>query len=192
MNSLRDIGGPTMPDAQPANLEQDHRFPSGAWTGFFLQCWLPGRNTMDLDLSFRTGDLMGEGRGRVGAFTIDGSYDVADGNCRWIKPSVGMHPVAYRGMNDGHGIWGVWEIHLPGGLYTDRGGFHIWPDETHVSEESHTTERPVLAMMRKQIGSPLCRIERFFLILGMLVALAPLSARLDYLIRASCDPDEWR
>lgn len=127
---------------------------------------------MDLALSFNNSDLMGEGRDRVGAFAIDGSYDVADGSCRWIKQYVGMHHVAYRGMNDGHGIWGVWEIRLLSGLYTDRGGFHIWPEGTHVSEESHTTERAVLAMMRKQFGSPLYRIMRFLLILGMLVALA--------------------
>ena len=28
---------------QSANLEQDPRFPSGPWEGFYLQYWLPGR-----------------------------------------------------------------------------------------------------------------------------------------------------
>ena len=45
----------------------------------------------------------------------------------WTKQYVGRHRVDYRGINDGHGIWGVWEIRQLGGLYHDRGGFHIWP-----------------------------------------------------------------
>ncbi len=160
-----------MPEQQSANLEQAPRFPGGPWTGFFLQYWICGRNTMSLSLSYADGKLAGRGKDRVGTFTIDGSYDLATGQCEWIKQYVGKHRVVYRGVNDGHGIWGVWEIRQLGGLYIDRGGFHIWPEGTDVSEESAATERAVLAMMRKQFGSPLYRIFRFPLIIAVAVAL---------------------
>ena len=38
---------------EPAVLETDPRFPSGPWTGFFLQKLLPGRHVMELRLTFR-------------------------------------------------------------------------------------------------------------------------------------------
>ena len=110
-----------------ADLESDPRFPSGPWTGFFLQYWLPGRHKMDLKLTWSNGTITGRGSDRVGPFTIDGTYDPATGQCEWTKQYVGKHAVAYRGVNDGHGIWGVWEIRQLRGLYVDRGGFHIWP-----------------------------------------------------------------
>jgi hypothetical protein len=42
--------------------ETDARFPSGPWTGFFLQYWFPGRHTTDLDLTAADGRLIGTGR----------------------------------------------------------------------------------------------------------------------------------
>jgi hypothetical protein len=137
----------------PANPEPDPRFPCGAWTGFFLQYWLPGRNKMDLDLEWENGTVTGSGHDRVGPFTIEGTYDTATGRCEWTKQYLRRHSVAYRGVNDGHGIWGVWEIRQLGGLYVDRGGFHIWPEGTDVSEESDRTERAVLASMNKEFGA---------------------------------------
>src|SRR5262245_53550724 len=143
-----------------ARVEQDPRFPSGAWTGFFLQYWLPGRHQTDLCLTCRDGELAGTGRDWVGAYTVDGHYDPATGRCEWIKKYLGKHSVAYRGVNDGRGSWGVWEIRQLGGLYVDRGGFHIWPEGTNVSAASDETERAVLAVMEKEFGSRRSRAMR--------------------------------
>jgi hypothetical protein len=141
-----------MPDDDFAPVEQDPRFPSGAWTGFFLQYWIPGRHQTDLDMTCRNGQLTGRGRDHVGAYTIDGTYDLATGRCEWTKQYIGKHSVAYRGVNDGHGIWGVWEIRQLAGLYVDRGGFHLWPEGTDVSEATEQTEEAVLAVMKQEFG----------------------------------------
>ena len=120
-------------------LEQDDRFPSGPWEGYFLQPGLPGRHGMELFLTFREGTLSGEGRDVVGEFLIKGSYERDSGKCWWSKRYVGRHDVAYQGYNEGRGIWGMWEI-----TASFKGGFHIWPlgmgsgDEEVVSEEVDT------------------------------------------------------
>jgi hypothetical protein len=51
-----DEGPPPKPDLE---LEQDSRFPSGPWKGFFLQPVLAGRHWMELNLTFRQGVLQG-------------------------------------------------------------------------------------------------------------------------------------
>jgi hypothetical protein len=106
--------------------ETDSRFPSGPWKGFFLQPSSSDRHWMELNLSFRQGDLRGEGRDRVGEFLIRGRYDVADGKCWWTKRYIGRHDISYSGFNEGKGIWGtwVWNERLSPSW---RGGFHIWP-----------------------------------------------------------------
>ena len=105
-------------------VETDPRFPSGPWTGFFLQPIVPGRHRMDLTLTFRRGTLRGDGHDRIGLFFIRGRYDLADGQCWWTKSYVGKHEIFYRGYNEGKGIWGRWESPTN----TDwHGGFHIWP-----------------------------------------------------------------
>ena len=71
----------------------------------------------------------------------------------WDRSNGRIYKVSYRGINDGHGIWGVWEIRLLGGLYLDRGGFHIWPEGSDVSEESARTEEAVLQIMRQEFGN---------------------------------------
>jgi hypothetical protein len=109
-----------MQPPQTESLETDPRFPSGPWTGYFVQS---GKHFMDLHLSFRQGVLTGEGRDRVGRFIIKGKYFIQDGKCHWTKRYIGQHDVAYSGYNEGKGIWGVWEI--PPFF---RGGFHIWPE----------------------------------------------------------------
>jgi hypothetical protein len=106
------------------DLETDPRFPSGRWTGFFLQPQVPGRHIMELNLTFRNGVLTGEGRDWVGPFTFRGRYRVVDGKCHWTKRYAGKHDVFYAGYNEGKGIWGRWEI--PPGWW--HGGFHIWPE----------------------------------------------------------------
>jgi hypothetical protein len=109
------------------NLETDPRFPSGPWTGFFLQQAIPGRHLMELRLTFQNAMITGEGRDWVGPFLLSGRYDLADGKCRWTKRYIGRHDVYYQGFNEGKGIWGIWEIPstAAGSL---RGGFHIWPE----------------------------------------------------------------
>lgn len=108
----------------PADLETDPRFPSGPWSGFFLQKPFPGRHWMELELTFRQGRLTGNGRDWVGEFTMDGTYDLDDGKCTIAKQYLGRHCVDYRGYNEGKGIWGTWEIPSFG-----SGGFHIWPTD---------------------------------------------------------------
>lgn len=108
---------------RPEDLETDPRFPSGKWVGFFLDRRLPGRHRMELTLSFSGGRLTGEGRG---SFTFTGSYDVADGQCKWVKRYVKAHAIHYHGFNEGKGIWGTWELRWAGMVVT--GGFHIWPE----------------------------------------------------------------
>ena len=107
----------------PPKLEQDERFPSGPWTGFFLQKLGSGRHWMELNLTFHLGTVKGDGRDWVGLFVITGRYATEDGTCRMVKHYVGKHDVAYEGYNEGRGIWGLWKIDRP----ALHGGFHIWP-----------------------------------------------------------------
>lgn len=109
--------------AQVPAFETDTRFPSGPWTGFFVQSQRPpGRHWMDLQLTFRDSLIRGDGRDWVGKFIITGHYQLVDGRCWWTKKYLGKHDVFYKGYNEGRGIWGTWEI--PPLL---KGGFHIWP-----------------------------------------------------------------
>jgi hypothetical protein len=153
-----------------ADPEIDPRFPSGPWTGFFLQYWFPGRNSTNLEMSFHDGRLAGDGRDWVGPYVVDGTYDVSTGRCEWTKKYIGRHSVGYRGVNDGHGIWGVWELPQLFGLFVDRGGFHLWPNGTDVSEESARTEQAVLATMRAEFGPRTFRLIRA--LVAAVVALA--------------------
>ena len=111
-------------------LETDPRFPSGRWVGFFVQKQVaPGRHQTELHLTFREGQMSGEGRDWVGKFIVRGRYTIADGKCHWSKRYLGKHDVFYQGYNEGKGIWGTWEISPAqnmGMLF--RGGFHIWPE----------------------------------------------------------------
>jgi hypothetical protein len=131
-----------------AVVESDPNFPSGPWTGFFLQWWMPGRHMMAIDLMFENGQLRATGSDPVGAFTFEGDYDLADSKCRWVKQYLGGHRVTYSGVNQGQGIWGVWEIRLGFGLYTDQGVFHIWPQGMTPSEEAQATVQAYLAHLR--------------------------------------------
>jgi hypothetical protein len=112
--------------SHPANVESDPRFPSGKWVGFFVDRRLPGRHDMEIVLTFAGGKMTGVGRDRVGSFTFDGNYDLADGKCEWVKQYVNAHAIDYSGFNEGKGIWGTWKLQWQGVVYT--GGFHIWPE----------------------------------------------------------------
>jgi len=123
---LTSSGAPRVKPTPPTELETDPRFPSGPWTGFFLQREIPGKHRMELHLTFSHGVLAGEGRDWVGKFHVRGRYDLADGRCYWTKRYVGKHDVYYKGFNEGKGIWGAWEITSTSPHY--HGGFHIWPE----------------------------------------------------------------
>jgi hypothetical protein len=159
-----------MASAELANVEADPRFPSGPWTGFFVQSWLPGRHTMMLDMMFKDGALTAKGSDRVGPFTFTGSYDQADGRCDWTKQYLDKHQVRYAGVNEGEGIWGVWQIRLFHGLYLDRGVFHIWPLGMTPSEEADRTVRAL----------PVSRVRARFE-LGMWALLAVILIHLLHL-----------
>jgi hypothetical protein len=145
---------------EPAALETDPRFPSGPWTGFFLQRALPGRHLMELRLTFRNGVMEGEGRDLVGRFLIRGRYDIADGRCYWTKRYIGRHDVFYKGFNEGKGIWGLWEIPTEPD-WNRSGGFHIWPEGMADPTGAHLSaaaELPVAeeedAPAREEVAAP--------------------------------------
>jgi hypothetical protein len=141
---------------ESTSLETDPRFPSGPWTGYFLQPAIPGRHLMELHLTFRQEQLTGEGRDYVGDFIVRGQYSLTDGRCHWTKRYVGKHDVFYQGYNEGKGIWGVWEIPA-----TDhagqRGGFHIWPEGMADPTQSYLTEQAEIPM---PVAEPSGREER--------------------------------
>ena len=111
-------------ETSPKDVETDPRFPSGEWTGFWLQRAYAGRQWMRLFLTFKDGLIRGGGSDRVGDFDMRGTYDLATGNCSIAKSYHDAHLVEYEGRNEGDGqwIWGLWRIRP-----TDQGGFHLWP-----------------------------------------------------------------
>jgi hypothetical protein len=127
-----------MNQPEQASLETDPRFPSGPWTGFFVQTHLaPGRYSMELLLTFRQGTMTGEGRDVVGRFLVRGRYEVQDGRCHWTKRYLGGHDVFYQGFNEGKGIWGTWVLPDTSSV---KGGFHIWPEGMPDPTKSQLTE----------------------------------------------------
>ena len=138
-----------MSTPRPEDLETDPRFPSGPWTGFFLDRRMRGRQKMELRLTFAHGSLTGDGRDRVGQFVIHGRYAVKDGHCHWTKRYLGAHDVFYRGFNEGKGIWGTWEIPPEQGGPV-QGGFHIWPEGMPDPTQPHLTEQAALPVAAEQ------------------------------------------
>lgn len=104
---------------------------------------------MDLTLTFKSGRITGDGADAVGLFVIEGTYDVAGGECDWSKRYVGAHEVNYRGFREGKGIWGTWEIHRGW-----RGGFQIWPLGEGEAEEFELEEEEPLEMATGAPGLP--------------------------------------
>jgi hypothetical protein len=140
----------------PLDTETDPRFPSGRWMGFFVDRRVPGRHHMELLLTFRKGDMTGEGRDRVGAFVVRGRYTIEDGRCHWTKRYLGRHDVFYSGYNEGKGIWGIWTIAISGQELA-RGGFHIWPEgmlDPSGSTLSEAAEVPVEEIAPVETAEP--------------------------------------
>ena len=103
--------------------------------------------------------IAGEGLDRVGPFTFHGDYDLADGKCRWVKQYLGRHHVTYTGINQGQGIWGVWE-YLPA---------------------SGPVQRPRRVPYRRQVDTPTEEAEatvKAYLSLPVLVPAVPDSTAL--------------
>ena len=114
---------------QPINkIETDPRFPSGEWSGFFIQQEFGlGRQRMSLELEFKNGTVRGSGSDVIGEFRMRGQYHTKTGEVNLLKQYLGQHSVFYRGYahSGNKGIWGVWSIE-----YWGTGGFHIWPRGT--------------------------------------------------------------
>jgi hypothetical protein len=161
-------------DERAAGPERDPRFPGGAWTGFFLQSWLPGRQPTDLILTWCDGVVEGSGSDWVGPYTVAGEYDVLTGRCGWVKQYVGRHAVSYRGTADAGGVWGVWEIRQFGGLYVDRGGFHLWPAESGPPPDADRTERAVVELMRTECRHPFVPLGRVLVVVAAVAAVGGL------------------
>jgi hypothetical protein len=120
-------------DRSKPSVETDPRFPSGPWTGFWLQKAMPGKHQMRLSLSFVDGRISGAGVDVVGPFTFVGRYDLKTGRCTMTKRYDGAHQLLYEGTNEGESLWlwGLWTVPL------DQGGFHLWPE----GEEDPTARR---------------------------------------------------
>lgn len=132
---------PNQPQQSPP-IEADERFPSGRWTGFWLQRVLAGRQYMSLHLTFADGRVHGHGSDVIGDFTIAGAYDLKSGQCKFRKGYIGQHSVDYEGRNQNDGLW-IWGLWTMGAL--DRGGFHIWP---------HGEEDPTRRRLRESAELP--------------------------------------
>lgn len=145
-------------DQTALDLETDPRFPSGPWTGFFVQKLIaPGKHTMELRLQFRDGTMTGEGRDWVGPFLVRGRYDVADGQCHFTKSYLGRHDVFYRGFNEGKGIWGTWGLLTALEPALRHGGFHIWPEGMPDPTQQTLVEEadlPVQVEELELVGAP--------------------------------------
>jgi hypothetical protein len=89
---------------------------------------------MDLSLEFGNGRITGEGTDDIGLFVITGWYNSNDGECHWTKCYVGLHDVFYKGIREGKGIWGAWEVDAA------SGGFKIWPVAYGESDDGAETE----------------------------------------------------
>ncbi|MBI3817382.1 MAG: hypothetical protein HY286_01730 [Planctomycetes bacterium] len=84
---------------------------------------------MDLSIRFFEGLLRGDGSDDVGIFIIRGSYDRESMDVHFVKNYPGSHDVYYKGVRDGKGIWGTWEItaKVHNFILKQTGGFNIWP-----------------------------------------------------------------
>ena len=130
------------PLENPALDEQDPRFPSGPWFGFYRQGGTQSRQRFTLQ--FRGGKVYGEGKDPVAPFVVTGTYCTDTGVVNLTK-SYDTYRVFYRGVaQPDDGIPGLWTIPYFGGVITDTGEFHIWPDELAMEEGKRLAqEEPV-------------------------------------------------
>ncbi len=112
---------PSRPNVNP---ETDERFPSGTWTGFFVQQEIYyGRCWMDIFLRFSNGIVKGEWHDIVGPFVMRGKYELDSAVVSIHKDYIEANHVYYKGRHKGKAISGIW--HLP----SMRGPFIIWHEK---------------------------------------------------------------
>lgn len=110
------------------DLKTELECHSGSWVGFWIQDGAKGH--MELNLTFRDGDVEGGGHDRAGSFIVpSGSYD--DFGLVILVKEYPCHHVRYVGTWDGEVISGTWKI---GSKQT--GSFEIWPEQKGYSLES--------------------------------------------------------
>ena len=140
-------------------METDERFPSGPWTGFWIQRPVyPERQWMrDLSLTFKDGRVSGFGWDVAGEFSFAGTYDLKTGAVVLHKQYEKAHGVRYEGKNenDGMWVWGVWRLDRS----LESGGFHMWP-----KGEEDPTQRRLRAEKEIPVG------ERVLVGVGPVVA----------------------
>lgn len=122
--------------------EQDPRYPSGAWTGYWLQRSYPGRHAMELNLRFANGRVQGEGHDEAGKFTIKGRYSAPEGLCDMVKRYAGSGiDIRWDGWHGGAGVWicGVWKTPY------DTGRFFLWPADQPDPSGGEPASRPAEA-----------------------------------------------
>ncbi len=131
-------------------MEFDRRFPTGEWTGFYIEAHNPRRGWMHLYLQFADQQIRGEGTDYVGPWHVTGTYDSDTGICQWLKQYIGQHQVQYQGQAGDNGIQGEWEI---GGWFT--GPFHIWPRDRQDLQQLYLQDDLQLPAPSIQLQTPL-------------------------------------
>jgi hypothetical protein len=134
----------------------DPDFPSGPWTGFY-QYPDGTRGQQDLRLTFSLGRMTGTGADEVGQFIIEGFYDTATKEARWLKSYPGGHAIQYRGFREGpvKGIWGTWFIRDDW-----QGGFHIWPLEGRSTDEQRKAAEKLTKTGKQRLVRELEKLVR--------------------------------
>lgn len=111
-------------------------FPSGNWTGFYLESHRREPGWMHLHLVCDPqGAIQGEGVDYVGPWTLLGNFLLPNKQCVWTKRYVGRHKVTYDGQLSSDGIRGEW--HIEPFL---EGRFHIWPESMAHWHEQYLRE----------------------------------------------------
>lgn len=112
---------------------------SGPWSGLWIQG--PDRGHESLDLVFVSGNMMGLGSDRDGAFQMNGTYtpsDVAEFGKVYTDPTrVVPARMTYRGQWNGRCLVGRWTDDSDP---SNKGPFRMWPgtgpDPGQVLEET--------------------------------------------------------
>ncbi len=85
-------------------------FPAGPRTCSYNYGRIAQKHRMDLGLVFVDSTISGDGSDDIGRFFVTGHFDETNGECSWTKTYIGGHDVFYRGLGEGKGIWGLWEL----------------------------------------------------------------------------------
>lgn len=114
---------------------RDLRDCSGPWSGFWIQEF--DRGTMKLRLVIDGERIFGGGADEIGEFSIAGNYWPRTEGVKLMK-RYWSHTVEYNGSWDGSMISGQWRIRSRKGVYSDAGGFDLWPDSEEEAIDAFT------------------------------------------------------